>query len=74
MKRIDEAKIAHLISMNSLRLPFRNDLICFRKAWHMGRWAFIVYLYILGVPQGSALVTLIWIFSFGSIYRKCKTS
>ncbi|MEO5968614.1 MAG: diacylglycerol/polyprenol kinase family protein [Bdellovibrionia bacterium] len=58
MKRTAEAKVAHLFNVNSIQLPFRNDLNLMRKIWHMGMGGVIVYLYLLGIPQGTALLIL----------------
>jgi dolichol kinase len=58
MKRTAEAKVAHLFSLNSVRLPFRSDLNLMRKVWHMGMGLVIVYLYLLGIPQSNALLIL----------------
>jgi len=45
-------------NVNSVRLPYRHDLNLMRKIWHMGMGLFIVNLYLLGVPQGTALLIL----------------
>ncbi|MFZ9594681.1 MAG: diacylglycerol/polyprenol kinase family protein [Bdellovibrionia bacterium] len=58
MKRTAEVKMDQLFDANSIRLPFRSDLHLMRKVWHMGMGLFIVYLYLLGVPQSTALIIL----------------
>ena len=58
MKRTSEAKLAHLFDGDSVRLPFRSDLNLMRKIWHMGMGLVIVYLYLLGIPQSTALMIL----------------
>ncbi len=58
MKRTADAKVVSLFGVNSIRLPFRSDLNLMRKIWHMGMGLVIVYLYLLGIPQGTALMIL----------------
>ena len=59
MKRMDEVKAAQFFGVNSIRLPFRSDLNLMRKIWHMGMGLVIVYLYLMGIPQSTALVILV---------------
>lgn len=58
MKRTAEVKVSHFYPGVHLRLHFRSDLHLARKLWHMLMGLFIVFCYLSGTTQGTALVLL----------------
>ncbi len=72
MKRTAEAKIHPFYSELPIRLHFRNDLHLARKAWHMIMGLVIVFCYLNGTSQGSAILILGSVLGFDLILETTR--
>jgi dolichol kinase len=58
MKRVVEAKMAHVFAGVPIRLHFRNDLHLLRKAWHMIMGLVIIFVYMTGIARSTGVMIL----------------